>query len=93
MSGCSVSVPTPRSVSADCIICSWSSTAAFSFPCASSSVTPDKNIKLGGIRFYSASRGISINATLDDDLARQKEFFTSLLGPVTSGDGEKETTK
>ena len=57
------------------------------------SVTPDKNIKLGGIRFYSASRGISINATLDDDLARQKEFFTSLLGPVTSGDGEKETTK
>ena len=57
------------------------------------SVTPDKNIKLGGIRFYSASRGISINATLDDDLTRQKEFFTSLLGPVTSGDGEKETTK
>ena len=55
------------------------------------SVMPDKNIKLGGVRFYSAARGISINATLDESLARQKEFFTGLLGPVTADfDGSDE---
>lgn len=48
------------------------------------SVMPDKNIKLGGARFYSAARGISINATLDENLNRQREYFTELLGPVIS---------
>lgn len=46
------------------------------------SVTPDSGIKLGGIRFCSAARGITVNATLDDDLAAQKEYFTELLGPL-----------
>lgn len=50
------------------------------------SVTPDSNIKLGGIRFCSTARGITVNATLDDDLAAQKEYFTELLGPLYSQD-------
>lgn len=44
------------------------------------SVTPDKNIKLGGARFYSAARGISIDATLDDGLNAEKAHFNSLIG-------------
>lgn len=46
------------------------------------SVTPDKNIKLGGARFYSSARGISIDATLDDGLNAERSHFNSLLGPA-----------
>ena len=50
------------------------------------SVTPDKNIKLGGARFYSAAHGISIDATLDDGLNSERAHFNSLLGPAVSDD-------
>lgn len=54
------------------------------------SVMPDKSIKLGGVLFYSAARGISINATFDENLAHQKEFFTGLLGPVSADTSDIE---
>jgi vacuolar-type H+-ATPase subunit E/Vma4 len=46
------------------------------------SIMPDRNIKLGGARFYSTARGISINATFDENLIHQKEYFTELLGSI-----------
>ncbi|MBQ8509779.1 MAG: hypothetical protein IJ493_07730 [Clostridia bacterium] len=52
------------------------------------SVLPDKNIKLGGARFHSVSGGILINATLDDNLLRQREVFSQMLGPVTAEGGD-----
>ena len=48
------------------------------------SVTPDKNIKIGGARFYSAAHGISIDATLDDGLNAEKSHFNTLLGQAVS---------
>ena len=48
------------------------------------SVTPDKNIKIGGARFYSAAHGISIDATLDDGLNAEKSHFNTLLGQSVS---------
>ena len=51
------------------------------------SVMPDKNIKIGGARFYSAAHGISIDATLDDGLSSEKAHFNSLLGQAVSEEG------
>lgn len=54
------------------------------------SVTPDKNIRLGGARFYSSAHGISIDATLDDGLNAERSHFNSLLGPAVCDDPEAQ---
>ncbi|MHC1693944.1 MAG: V-type ATP synthase subunit E [Eubacteriales bacterium] len=46
--------------------------------------TEDKNIRLGGLRFYDKNRGIMINETLDQSLEQSKNDFTSMLGAVLS---------
>lgn len=48
------------------------------------SFTEDKNIRLGGLRFYDKNRGIMINETLDQSLEQSKNDFTSMLGSVLS---------
>lgn len=46
-------------------------------------ILPEKNIKLGGIRFWSVSKGILINETIDENLEHQREYFIKLIGPVS----------
>ncbi len=43
------------------------------------SVTPDKSIKIGGAKFRSSSGDIMINASLDDGLLQNREYFSELL--------------
>ena len=45
-------------------------------------VAADKNIKIGGIRFYERERGLLINETLDDKLDKSKDSFGKLIGPI-----------
>ncbi len=52
------------------------------------SVMPDKNIKLGGVRLYSAAHGISIDATLDDGLDAERSHFNLMLGSAAADDAE-----